>query len=354
MTDDITPSVSVIIPVYDGGELLRACLSSLATLAPSAHEVIVVDDRSNDGSGPLASEFGAKVVLTPVRGGPAQARNLGAQRASGDIFLFLDADVVVRPDTVGRVAEAFRRDPGLSALFGSYDDAPGATNFLSQYKNLLHHYVHQTGNEDAFTFWTGCGAIRREVFLSLGGFAERYRRPAIEDIELGYRLKRGGHRIRLVKALQVKHLKRWTPLGLLRCDLMQRALPWADLILQDGHFANDLNIGWSSRISVLAAYGLFGALLAAWAWAPVLLVMGALVLVLLLLNGSLYRFFWEKRGLPFAVRAVPWHWLYFLCSGLGFALALGRHLLGTMRHCHGGESEARQAQTRSEGVSGAP
>jgi hypothetical protein len=50
-------------------------------------------------------------------------------------------------------------------LIGSYDDAPGANNFLSQYKNLFHHYTHQTGSEEASTFWGACGAIRRDVFL---------------------------------------------------------------------------------------------------------------------------------------------------------------------------------------------
>jgi hypothetical protein len=60
-------------------------------------------------------------------------------------------------------------EPDLVALFGSYDDAPAATNFLSQYKNLLHHYMHQTAREEASTFWGACGAIRREVSLAVGG-----------------------------------------------------------------------------------------------------------------------------------------------------------------------------------------
>jgi GT2 family glycosyltransferase len=326
MADDVNPTVSVVIPVFDGGDSFRACLASLAALAPAAHEVVVVDDGSEDGSGRLASEFGAIVVSTPVRSGPSNARNAGARQAGGDILLFVDADVAVRPDTVGRVAQAFRGDPTLAALFGSYDDAPAAGDFLSQYKNLMHHYVHQTGREDAFTFWAGCGAIRRELFLSLGGFDERYRKPAIEDIELGYRLKRAGCKILLLKALQVKHLKRWSPSGLVHTDFTGRALPWAELILQQRHFNNDLNIGWPSRISVLAVYGLIGALGMAWKWPLLLALAGVCMLVLLLLNMPLYRFFARKRGLLFALRTVPWHWFYFLYGGLAFALALLRHL----------------------------
>jgi glycosyltransferase involved in cell wall biosynthesis len=354
MTDDRSPTVSVVIPVYNGGESFRACLSSLATLAPGAHEVIVVDDGSEDGSGRLASEFGARVLSAPVRSGPAQARNLGARHAGGDILLFVDADVAVRPDTVGRVTQAFCRDPGLSALFGSYDDAPAAADFVSQYKNLMHHYVHQTGREDAFTFWAGCGAIRREIFLSVGGFDERYRTPAIEDIELGYRLKSAGYRITLLKTLQVKHLKPWSPPGLVRTDFAQRALPWAELILQQRHFNNDLNIGWTSRISVLAAYGLIGALLAAWRWPILLALAGVFALALLLLNGPLYRFFARKRGLLFALRAVPWHGFYFLYSGLAFALALVRHLCRRMGLRPGGSYLVEEEASGPTEAIGAP
>jgi GT2 family glycosyltransferase len=144
----------------------------------------------------------------------------------------------------------------LTALFGSYDDAPAATNFLSQYKNLFHHYVHQIANEEASTFWGACGAIRREVFLKLGGFDESYHQPCIEDIELGYRLKRAGYRIRLLKTLQVKHLKHWGVKSLLKTDFFQRALPWTELILRDRRLVNDLNLKTSSRVSVASIYGL--------------------------------------------------------------------------------------------------
>jgi len=97
----------------------------------------------------------------------------------------------------------FRDEPDLAALFGSHDDAPLELNFLSQYKNLLHHdvhqtaQVHQTARDEASIFCGACDAVRRDIFLALGRFGERYRHPLIEAIELGYRLTRAGHRIRL-------------------------------------------------------------------------------------------------------------------------------------------------------------
>ena len=57
-------------------------------------------------------------------------------------------------------------------MFGSYDDTPEAPDFISQYRNLLHHYTHQRAKREAKTFWTGCGAVRKEVFSELKGFDE--------------------------------------------------------------------------------------------------------------------------------------------------------------------------------------
>ncbi|HAJ62032.1 MAG TPA: glycosyl transferase [Cyanobacteria bacterium UBA8543] len=318
-------TISVIIPVHNGGDSFRRCLSSLAQAVPAPLEVIVVADGDSDGSWHVAEEFGAKVLKIPTCGGPARARNLGAGAAQGDILFFVDADVAICPDAISQVISAFKREPDLAALIGSYDDAPGESNFLSQYKNLFHHYTHQTAFEEASTFWGACGAIRREVFLSMGGLDENYRRPCIEDIELGYRLKREGYRIRLCKDLQVKHLKHWGPISLLRAEIFYRAIPWTELILRDRHFINDLNLSFSNRLSVALTFGLIGALFAA-LWLPgFLAVAGVLNVFLLAINAPVYRFFLDKRGFWFTLQVIPWHWLYFFYSGLAF-------LVGTVNY----------------------
>ena len=312
-------NVSVIIPVYNGGQNFRKCIASVKTLFPSPSEVIVVGDGDTDGSSQLAEELGITVLRFPSPGGPARARNFGASRANADILFFVDADVTLCSDAIDQVAMVFNREPDLTALLGSYDDTPGEANFLSQYRNLLHHYVHQNGREEASTFWGACGAIRRDVFLTIGGFDETYIKPSIEDIELGYRLKKAGHTIRLCKSLQVKHWKRWTVVSMLRADFFQRALPWTQLIHRNRGFVNDLNIDTSGRASVILTFAFLSALLLS-PWRPILLVGAAVIgLLLFILNVRLYRFFLEKRGLRFAVQAIPWHWFYFVYSGVAFA-----------------------------------
>jgi hypothetical protein len=67
---------------------------------------------------------------------------------------------------------------------------------VSQYRNLLHHFVHSQSAGEAETFWGGCGAIRRDVFIEAGRYDEwSYPRPQIEDVELGHRVRSLGHRI---------------------------------------------------------------------------------------------------------------------------------------------------------------
>jgi uncharacterized membrane protein/GT2 family glycosyltransferase len=322
-------TISVVIPVRNGGAPFRRCLAAFANSTLRPHELIVVDDGSTDGSPRWAKDAGALVLAVDrPGGGPALARNAGARRASGDLLFFVDADVEIRPDTLAHIRRAFMDEPGLAALFGSYDDAPADPGFVSQYKNLMHHYVHQQASDaaQASTFWSGCGAIRRELFLRYGGFSPRYAIPSIEDIELGSALAQAGGRIRLDKALQVKHLKRWTLPSLLHSDVVARAIPWTRLILRLGRMPNDLNLQTSSRVSVALVYiGLLCALISfiqPWAWLGVL----ATTITLLVMNRAVYGFFLEKRGPLFVLGAVGMHWLYYAYSGLAFGLGVLAHL----------------------------
>jgi glycosyltransferase involved in cell wall biosynthesis len=318
-----SPFFSIIIPVYNGGNLFKRCLTAIRQSGFTDWEVVVVDDGSTDGSNRLAQEFGTRVLKTRGRLGPAAARNLGAQAARGSYLFFIDADCELHPDTLAHIAQVFQADPGLEALFGSYDDAPGAANFIAQYKNLFHHYVHQNSGAEASTFWTGCGAIKRSQFLALGGFdVQRYRRPAIEDIDLGYRLKQAGGRIRLVKHVQVKHLKAWTFAGLLKSDILDRGIPWTRLILKDKAFMSDLNLQTHNRVSVVAVYGLLLALFVSLFQPQGLFLALGLAVLLLWLNQDLYRFFYQKRGFAFAWRVIPMHWLYYIYNAASFGCGL--------------------------------
>lgn len=329
----LTPDrISLIVPVYNGGHNWLRVLDAVGVLDPAPGEIIVVDDGSTDGSGSAAEARGWTVLHTPVpSSGPAVARNLGAARARGEVLFFIDADVLVYPDAIARVTAALQ-DLNVSAIFGAYDDSPGDPSFVSQYKNLLHHYVHQNSAAEANTFWAGCGAIRRDAFRQLGGFATSYKRPSIEDIELGTRLRRAGGQIRLVHDLQVKHLKRWTLRSLLVTDLRDRALPWAALIVRQGKLPADLNLRVSHRLSAGLCWLLIGAVAATFLSPISWVAVSGIVVALLGLNLDLYRFLMAKRGFWFTLRAIPLHWLYYLYSSAAFAYVLLASALDAKRH----------------------
>ena len=319
-------AISVIVPVHDGATTLEACLLAIERAQPPPAEIIVVCDGRAGAAAVTARARGCRVVEIEEPSGPATARNRGARQASHSILLFVDSDVTLAPDAVGRMARRFEETTDVVAVFGSYDDAPADPGFLSQYRNLLHHFVHQQSPSAVSTFWAGCGAVRREPFLAASGFDETYRRPSVEDIELGYRLTRSGHRIVLDRLIQGTHLKRWTLWSLVRTDVLQRALPWSTLLLSRAAPSSDLNLNRTGRWSVLIVVGAFPLALAG-LWNVLFLVPLFLLAVLLtLLNLPFYEFLRQRRGLLFAVLAVPAHALFYLCGGVGFLLALVRHL----------------------------
>jgi hypothetical protein len=293
----------------------------------TGYELIVVDDGSSDDSAALAVRAGATVVRLPTRRGPAAARNLGAQAARTNLVFFLDADVAVHPETLGLALARFEADPRLTALFGSYDDSPAAGGIVSQYRNLLHHFVHQQGRfqkgiRPAHTFWTGCGVIRRDVFLEFGGFDPRlYPRPAIEDIELGYRLTRAGHRIVLARDVLATHLKRWTLIEMLRTDIFRRGVPWTLLMKRTGTIETDLNVKAGQKACVvltgLTLLACLVSLVNPWAGSGAAIGIAAIMG----LNVDFFSFLARRKGAAFAAAAVPLQLVYYCCCGCAVLIA---------------------------------
>lgn len=327
---NVTPYLTVIVPAYRCAGMLQRALDGMmaSDLPRSEWELIVVDDGSPDETPAVARRF-ADLVLTTPEGprGPGWARNMGADVARGEVLMFVDADVVVAPDALSRFAAAFRESRGVSAVFGSYDQTPEHPGLISQYRNLLHHRVHHEQTGAAHTFWAGCGAIRRDSFLAVGGYdALRYPRPQIEDIELGYRLSDAGYRIVLDPRIQGKHLKVWTLRSMMRADLHDRAIPWMRLLLERGDTMRETTLNLQRKEKVLTAlmgvamFSCVAALLGAGlVW---LAVMFASLLIIVLGNLPLFRWFARVRGMSFTLSVVPLRLLFYVESCLGAAWAI--------------------------------
>ena len=311
------PTLSAVMPAYNAAHHLPQTLAPLlALLAEGAvDEVILVDDGSDDGTAELACALGARVLRSGQRAGPAAARNLAAQSAHGEVLWFVDADVAVRPDAAERLARHFLRAE-VVAVFGSYCDAPPGLGFFSQYKNLVHHFQHQRNGGRSSSFWTGCGAVRRQTFLDLGGFdAALFACPSIEDVEFGFRLRLQGGHTELDPLLLCTHHKRWNLRQVLATDILHRALPWSRLIMTRRAPADELNVSNAERRAAAVAAALLASLpLAAIHPMVPFALPGALGLVALACNVPLVRFFRRRRGASFAAAALLFHQLYYAYS----------------------------------------
>jgi hypothetical protein len=288
--------LSAIVPATVAAPTLARCLAALEAAEPD--ELLVAEE--------------------PAGATPALARNLAAERATGDVLVFVDADVLVHGDALDRI-RARLRDPSLDAVFGSYDDAPEAPGAISGFRNLLHHHVHHEGAGRAESFWTGLGAVRRGAFETAGRLDPE--RRWLEDVELGARLIQAGARIELDPAIQGTHLKRYTLASMLHVDVVERAIPWVDLMLAGRAPRSALNAGSRHRAAALLALGAVGA--AALRRPAVSL---AALAGFAALNADLYATIARRRGRAQAAAAVPLHVLHHVSATAAIPAGVALHL----------------------------
>lgn len=311
------PLLSVIVPAHRAPRDLERCIGALnaSDLDRHAWELIVVDDGSEDPeTARIATTADRAVTLPAPASGPAAARNAGAEAAHGRWLAFVDADVLVHRDALRRMLDGLEKS-SAAAIFGSYDDMPAAPGIVSQYRNLLHHRVHQRNAGDVESFWAGLGAIERSAFDAVGRFdAARFRRPEMEDVDLGYRLRDAGYRIVLDPAVLGTHLKRWTLGGMITSDFSRRGLPWARLLAERKMLLNPrgLSLGAGERAS--AAIALVTAMSAIVAVVlqsrGAALLFAALFILFIASNSALFGWLRARRGWRFAVSAVVLHFIY--------------------------------------------
>jgi glycosyltransferase involved in cell wall biosynthesis len=296
-------TLTAVIPATDRPPTLARAVAAIERAASAPEELIVVD--------------------RPSHLSPAAARNLGSRQASGDVLVFVDADVEVQRDAFVRIRSAFENDADLAAVFGSYDDDPGAPGLVSDFRNLLHHYVHHQGAGAATTFWAGLGAVRRDVFLELDGFdEERFPQPSVEDIDLGSRLHANGRRIVLDPRIQGKHLKQWTLSSMAETDLLRRGVPWLRLVLEGRSRSTALNLGWSHRIGTGASLLIFVGLLRRNSW-----LVGSMLVLLIVLERRFYLLLLRRRGVTLAAVGMPLHVVHRLTSAAAVPIAVTTHLV---------------------------
>jgi GT2 family glycosyltransferase len=325
------PTVSVIVPFHRGLAMLERVIDGIHASDLSL-EIVIVANGHVEPLDTLADRRDVRVIALPSACGPAMARNRGAEQAAAPVLVFIDADVVPHPAAIPAMLAVLSREPDVSAVFGAYDHAPAHPSFYSQYRNLAHAFVHEQASPEASTFWAGLGAVRAAAFHAVGGFDERFVRPSIEDIDLGYRLKASGRGLRLDVAARGTHLRGWTFASSLVTDVRDRGVPWTQALLKYGAVANDLNVSSRGRWSVACVYVAVVGAAASLLYAPMIAValIGAAGFVAT--QQPMLRWFAVRRGALFAAGVLAGQAVHHVCNGLsllvGTALWTGQRAVG--------------------------
>jgi glycosyltransferase involved in cell wall biosynthesis len=190
-----TPTVSVIIPVFNSAKTLEVCLASIAAQSFAPSEIIVSDDRSTDGSREIAARFACRVIVAPVNKGVSAARNAGVAASSGEVLFFADADMALAPGAIGEAVRALQEDPlcgfvhGITAAEPLFDD--GGVEWC---RTLHTYHARMRGAGITLTAHFAVAAMPRAVFADIGPLDERLR--DYEDVEYSERMV-GRHRVRV-------------------------------------------------------------------------------------------------------------------------------------------------------------
>src|SRR5579864_8338169 len=198
--------VSVVIPARNAASSLRGCLEALREEGvPGAdRELIVIDDASLDQTGKIAAAAGATVLHGKGRG-PAAARNLGAQHASGEVLVFLDADTTPETGWLDALVAPLG-DPKVVAVKGRYITRQRGVVARFAQLEFEEKYARLERAARVDFVDTGTAAYRRDVFLKAGGFDESFPAQSAEDVELAFRLAEQGAQFVFSPSARVCHV----------------------------------------------------------------------------------------------------------------------------------------------------
>jgi GT2 family glycosyltransferase len=203
--------LSIVISVWNAAGHLERCLRSVAPQRSELHEVIVVDDGSTDGSARVARAAGCDVIRLPRHRGICAARNTGARRATGEVIVFIDADTNVQSGWARSLRKTF--DEGATLAGGGIRSPEPHT--LAEHYQFGGRWHDETARNGFLPFVSGAHfAIRREVFLEMGGFDEVL--PSAEDLDLSFRVQLAGYPLSFVPEAELVHWPRSTVPALFR------------------------------------------------------------------------------------------------------------------------------------------
>ena len=215
--------LSIIVPVLNEGEGIAATLDALADLRSLGTEVIVVDGGSHDATVQRARLRADRVILAPR--GRALQMNAGAEKASGDVLLFLHADTRLPADVDHVVLNGLERSGRVWGRFDVKIDGRHPLLFVVAWLMGIRSRLTGIATGDQAIF------ARRDAFRAAGGFAAI---PLMEDIALSKRLKRVSRPLCLRECV-ITSGRRWETNGVLSTIILMWRLRLAYFFGTDPH-----------------------------------------------------------------------------------------------------------------------
>ena len=215
-----SPMVSIVIPVYGQHPTTFACLKSIAAEPPrDSFEVIITDDCSLEpATTALASVQGARIVRNESNLGFIGNVNAGAQAARGQWLIILNNDTLLRPNAINAMLDTFAQQVNVGLVGAKLLNADGtvqeAGGIVWRDGSAWNWGRGQNREDPRFNFvrdadfCSGAAlAIRRDLFLDMGGFDSYYAPAYYEDTDLAFRIRARGLRVLYQPVAEIFHLE---------------------------------------------------------------------------------------------------------------------------------------------------
>lgn len=297
-----TRFVSVIVPAFNAGDTIGACVDALRRQDfDCPHEIIVVDDGSTDNTAAVAQAAGA-IVLSIPNSRPAAARNAGIRAAQGEIICCTDADCIPHADWLRAITAPFST-PDIAACKGIYTTSQ--RQLVARFVQLEYEdkYDLLRGEERIDFIDTYSAAYRRDILLANGGFDERF--DYLEDQELSFRLASRGYRMVFQEAAIVDHLHSAT----LRDYLRKKATIgyWKAQVVRrfPGRVVRDSHTPQVMKVQMLLSFATLGTLLVGVAILPFIPSSWPQPRVTAFIPAILFGMIFFATTIPFLLKAWP-------------------------------------------------
>ncbi len=296
--------LSIVIPNYNGSRTIGRCLESVFAFTDDDREVIVVDDCSEDGSADIIRKYPCRLIQLERHSGASAARNAGAFSSKGDVLFFIDADCLLKKDTLSVIRKHLSEKPVDVVIGGTYTPVPPDPGFFSQFQSIFINFFETKNSSAPDYLATHALVIQTEIFRKLGGFTENFL-PILEDVEFCHRLRRAGYKLIMDPDLQVRHIFNLSFIKSIR-NAARKARYWTvyslgnrDLFADSGTASREIKI--NGAVWLVTAVLAFLSLVSGrrWPLIPLPLLWGCSIFI----NRHLLKAFCNAGGAFFALSA---------------------------------------------------